>query len=78
MRGDLALARRFIRGVQPFIYGAADEKRLNFAAIETALEARDRIGARRRVAAAKSAGIDVSVPLGVLCAVLALSTLKIR
>ena len=61
--GDLALARRFIRGVQPFIYGS-DAGRLNFAAIETALEARDRIGAHRRLASARRARIDVKLERG--------------
>ncbi|MBZ5567829.1 MAG: hypothetical protein LAN64_08255 [Acidobacteriia bacterium] len=91
--GDLALARRFIRGVQPFVYrgeaadadpssslrsdsesGQADSRldelgvtppaRLNFAAIETALAARDRIGARRRVAAARGGTTDVKLDRG--------------
>jgi len=61
--GDLGLARRFIRGVQPFIYGA-DASRLNFAAIETALAARDRIGAHRRLATARRASIDVKLDRG--------------
>ncbi len=58
--GNLALARRFIRAVQPYVYS----EQVNFAAIETALEARDRIGARRRLAAARGASIDVKLDRG--------------
>ncbi|HEX9119055.1 MAG TPA: hypothetical protein VF840_00795 [Terriglobales bacterium] len=58
--GDVALARKFIRGVQPFVYS----EQVNFAAIETALAARDRIGARRRVAAARGPSIDVKLDRG--------------
>ena len=75
--GDVALAREFIRGVQPHVYqGSGDRrdpslvrrdptgglvappeglppaKRLNFAAIETALRTREKIGASRRRRAA--------------------------
>ena len=64
--GDAALAREFIRGVQPFVYsGGIQERdpsprsgfglpaqipatRLNFPAIETALQARERMHTRRR------------------------------
>src|SRR5947209_13630143 len=64
--GDAALAREFIRGVQPFVYsGSIQERdpsprsgfglpaqipatRLNFPAIETALQARERMHTRRR------------------------------
>ncbi len=63
--GDLPLARRFVRGVQRFIYGTGEEgspRRLNFAAIETALETRDRIGAHRRTA--RRAGTDVKLDRG--------------
>jgi glutamate-ammonia-ligase adenylyltransferase len=42
--GDPALAREFIRGVQPHVY----QENVNFAAIETALGSRHKIGARRR------------------------------
>ncbi len=42
--GDVALAREFLRGVQPYVY--RDE--LNFLAIRTALETREKIGTRRR------------------------------
>ena len=86
--GDMELARRFIRGVQPFVYGgrgAADPSaplesrseagqpaaaaltpavRLNFAAIETALETRDRIQAHRRAAAVRGDSIDVKLDRG--------------
>ena len=58
--GDLNLARQFIRGVQPFVYRAGAEHNLNFAAIATALEARDRITSHRRSAA----GIDVKLDRG--------------
>jgi glutamate-ammonia-ligase adenylyltransferase len=58
--GEAALARRFIRGVQPFVYS----EQVNFAAIETALAARDRIGARRRAAAARGGSIDVKLDRG--------------
>ncbi|MGZ4836318.1 MAG: [protein-PII] uridylyltransferase family protein [Terriglobales bacterium] len=58
--GDVALARRFIRGVQPYVY----TEQVNFAAIETALAARDRIGTRRRAAAARGASIDVKLDRG--------------
>ncbi|HET7186318.1 MAG TPA: putative nucleotidyltransferase substrate binding domain-containing protein [Terriglobales bacterium] len=58
--GDVSLARKFIRAVQPFVY----REQLNFAAIETALRARDRIGARRRVATAKGGTIDVKLDRG--------------
>ena len=58
--GDVALARKFIRGVQPFVYS----EQVNFAAIETALAARDRIGARRRAAAARGGSIDVKLDRG--------------
>jgi len=58
--GDLHLARRFIRGVQPFVY----TEHINFAAIETALEALDRISARRRHAAARGSTTDVKLDRG--------------
>jgi glutamate-ammonia-ligase adenylyltransferase len=41
--GDAGLAREFIRGVQPHVY----TKRLNFEAIATALEAREKMQTRR-------------------------------
>ena len=57
--GDQALAREFIRRVQPFVY----TERLNFAAIETALATREKIGQRwRRAVATRAAeGIDVKL-----------------
>ena len=42
--GSVALARQFIRGVEPYIY----TKNINFEAIETAILSRQRIGAHRR------------------------------
>ncbi len=85
--GDVALARRFLRGVQSFVYGTdagtpdpssslrsssgfrqaapaslTPPNRLNFAAIETAMAARDRIGARRQ--AARRAGTDLKLDRG--------------
>ncbi|HVZ59231.1 MAG TPA: hypothetical protein VG892_00445, partial [Terriglobales bacterium] len=56
--GDISLARSFIRGVQPFVY----TEEVNFAAIETALEARDRISRHR--ASSLNGGIDVKLNRG--------------
>lgn len=47
--GDPALAHEFIGGVQPQVY----QENVNFAAIETALDSRQRIGARRRLLGAR-------------------------
>ncbi|HXE90539.1 MAG TPA: hypothetical protein VNK82_06200 [Terriglobales bacterium] len=62
--GNQALAREFIRGIQPHIY----RKELNFAAIETALDTREKISAhRRRVTAASGHGrlhLDVKLERG--------------
>jgi glutamate-ammonia-ligase adenylyltransferase len=59
--GDLALAREFLRAVQPHVYRAA----LNFAAIETALDTREKISShRRRKAPAKATGLDVKLDRG--------------
>lgn len=58
--GDVELARRFIRGVQPFVYRVAEG--LNFAAIETAMQSRDRISAHRRNVADR--GVDVKLDRG--------------
>jgi glutamate-ammonia-ligase adenylyltransferase len=60
--GDQALAREFIRRVQPFVY----TEELNFAAIETALETRRKISERRRrvVALTNARDIDVKVDRG--------------
>lgn len=61
--GDVGLARRFIRAVQPFVYRGSEQEPLNFAAIETALEARDRITSHHR-RASKPAGMDVKLDRG--------------
>ena len=60
--GDLSLARQFTRGVQPFVYRAGEERSLNFAAIATALESRDRITSHRSAAA--RSGVDVKLDRG--------------
>ena len=66
--GDETLARECIRGVQPFVYrGAADDPAANFSArftaIETALEARDRMIAKYRPGVATNT-IDVKLDRG--------------
>jgi glutamate-ammonia-ligase adenylyltransferase len=58
--GDQALAREFIRGVQPRVY----TQQINFAAIETAFKSLEKIGARRRTAAIQAGGIDVKLDRG--------------
>jgi len=60
--GDPALARELIRGVQSHVYSP----HVNFAAIKTALEAREKMHARRRRHVAQSYGssIDVKVDRG--------------
>ena len=58
--GSAALAREFIRGVQPCIY----RQHINFAAVETALDTRERIGARRRNALLESGRMDVKLDRG--------------
>jgi glutamate-ammonia-ligase adenylyltransferase len=58
--GDAALARQFIRKMQESVY----TERVNFAAIETALQTRDRILDRRRTAVARKEGIDVKLDRG--------------
>lgn len=59
--GDLELAREFIRGVQPFVY----QRELNFAAIETALDSREKMGVRRRRPLVRGAGvIDIKLDRG--------------
>jgi glutamate-ammonia-ligase adenylyltransferase len=59
--GDQTLARQFIRQVQPFVY----TEKINFAAIETALQAREKIGARRRKWMARHGeAIDVKLDRG--------------
>ncbi len=57
--GDVSLARTFIRGVQPYVY----TEQVNFSAIETALETRDRISSRRR-ASTRAGTIDVKLDRG--------------
>ena len=56
--GDVALARHFIRRVQESVY----TEHVNFLAIETALQTRDRILDRRK--AAQQEGIDVKLDRG--------------
>ena len=58
--GSVTLARRFIRKVQEVVY----TEQVNFAAIETALQTRDRIQDRRKTAAARNEGIDVKLDRG--------------
>jgi glutamate-ammonia-ligase adenylyltransferase len=61
--GDEALAREFIRGIQRQVYKEA----IHFAAIETALHSREKMGARRRRLAAASrtpATLDVKLDRG--------------
>ncbi len=61
--GDMALAREFLRAVQPFVY----QENLNFVAIATALQAREKMGNRRRHRALKQPGegaIDVKLDRG--------------
>ena len=59
--GDLQLARRFLRSVQPYVY----TPEINMAAIATALETRERIGSRRRAAEARGGTtIDVKLDRG--------------
>src|SRR5215469_5628173 len=61
--GNVALARQFIRGVEPHIY----TRDINFEAIETAILSRERIGAHRRRLVAvhrQSATVDVKLDRG--------------
>jgi glutamate-ammonia-ligase adenylyltransferase len=58
--GAAALAREFLRGVQPYIYS----QQINFAAVETALDTRERISARRRQGLLDSSRIDVKLDRG--------------
>ncbi|HEV2021375.1 MAG TPA: hypothetical protein VGQ94_02505 [Terriglobales bacterium] len=59
--GDLALAREFLRGVLPCVYRA----KVNFIAIETALDTREKISShRRKKGPAKAAGLDVKLDRG--------------
>ena len=61
--GDMHLAREFIRGVQPYVYTES----VNFAAIKTALQTREKMHKRRhqQLAAEMGAqGIDVKIDHG--------------
>jgi glutamate-ammonia-ligase adenylyltransferase len=57
--GDIRLARRFIRGVQEHVYA----EQLNFAAIETAIEARGRLTGGKTTTP-RTVGIDVKLDRG--------------
>ena len=60
--GDIQLARAFIRRVQPQVYS----EEINFAAIKTALVAREKIDRKRRrqAAAEKHESLDVKIDRG--------------
>jgi glutamate-ammonia-ligase adenylyltransferase len=61
--GDVGLARELVRAVQPYVY----RPELNFAAIKTALETREKIGSHRRKNLLKQVaqtGIDVKIDRG--------------
>jgi glutamate-ammonia-ligase adenylyltransferase len=61
--GDVGLAREFARSVQPYVY----RPELNFAAIKTALDTREKIGSHRRKSLLKQVahtGIDVKIDRG--------------
>ena len=61
--GDLGLARELVRGVQPYVY----RPELNFVAIKTALETREKIGSHRRRSLLRQTaqhGIDVKIDRG--------------
>ena len=61
--GDLGLARELVRAVQPYVY----RPELNFVAIKTALETREKIGSHRRRSLLKQVpqtGIDVKLDRG--------------
>jgi glutamate-ammonia-ligase adenylyltransferase len=59
--GDVELGRHFIRAVQPFVY----RKTMNFAAIETAVNARERMDIRRqRSTTRRPSTIDVKLDRG--------------
>ncbi|MGH9602229.1 MAG: hypothetical protein ACRD24_07540 [Terriglobales bacterium] len=55
--GNISLVREFIRGAQPHVY----RKELNFSAIETALDTREKIERHRR---AGRGGVDVKLDRG--------------
>jgi glutamate-ammonia-ligase adenylyltransferase len=58
--GSAGLAREFLRGVQPYIYSP----HINFAAVETALDTRERLSARPRHALIESGRLDVKLDRG--------------
>ncbi len=61
--GDAGLAREFIRGVQPSVY----TEQVNFAAVKTALVAREKMHKRRRAATLQDSSpetIDVKIDRG--------------
>jgi len=61
--GDVGLAREFIGAVQPYVY----RPEVNFVAIKTALDTREKIGSHRRRSLLKQVpqtGIDVKVDRG--------------
>lgn len=61
--GDVGLARELVRAVQPYVY----RPEVNFLAIKTALETREKMGSHRRKGLLKEvsqAGIDVKVDRG--------------
>ncbi|HKT70925.1 MAG TPA: hypothetical protein VJP83_15880, partial [Terriglobales bacterium] len=58
--GSAGLTREFLRGVQPYIYSP----HINFAAVETALDTRERISARRRQTLLESGRVDVKLDRG--------------
>lgn len=61
--GDVGLAREFVRAVQPYVY----RPEVNFVAIKTALETREKIGSHRRKSLLKQAaqgGLDVKLDRG--------------
>ena len=61
--GDLGLARELLRAVQPYVY----RPELNFVAIKTALETREKIGSHRRRSLLRQqaqSGIDVKLDRG--------------
>ena len=61
--GDVGLAREFARALQPYVY----RPELNFAAIKTALDTREKIGTHRRKNLLKEVaqtGVDVKIDRG--------------
>ncbi len=61
--GDVALAREFLHAVQPYVY----REELNFLALKTALDTREKIGSHRRrqlLTRPTETGIDVKIDRG--------------